>query len=93
MLGALVRNICGKFGAVGRAVRLDLGHIFGAEAGGGINMNFFYTFSFLDVLSLFCVFFFEDRAADDRIGFRFCRGFFALGFHEVSGQSGDLIVV
>lgn len=94
MLGALVSNICGKFGAVGSAVRFDLGRIFGAEAGGSIRMNFFYGFSFFDDLSLFfCVFFFEDRAANDRIGFRFRRGFLALGFHEVGRQSGDLIVV
>lgn len=42
---------------------------------------------------LLSVLFFEDGATNDGVRFGFGRGLFVLGFDEVGGQSGNLIVV
>ena len=74
---------------MGSAVGLDLGRIFGAETGRRFRMNFFCSF----VFCVFCVFFFEDGAADNRVGLRFRGGLFVLGFYKIGSQRVDLIVV
>lgn len=94
VLGAFVSHVGGKFRAIGSTVSLDLGDIFGAEARGCFRVNFFRRFGFCVRLGfLFRVFLLENGAADDRVSFCIRGGFFVLGFREVGGQSGDLIIV
>lgn len=94
VLGALVSHICGKFGAIGGAVCLDLGNILGAEARTRVRGNSFRSFSFLGGLGfLFRIFLFENGATNDRISICFRCGFLVFGFREVGGQCGDLVVV
>jgi hypothetical protein len=58
-------------------------------------MRFFRSLGFGAGLRFFLlsVLFFEDGAANDGVRFSFGRGLFVLGFDEVGGQSGNLIVV
>jgi len=89
MLGAFVSYVCGKFRAIGCAVRFDLRGIFGTEARPGFHVTFSRGFRFL-----FCiVFFLEDGATDHSIRFGFRNNFLVFGFREVGGQCCDLIVV
>jgi len=85
MFGGFLCDICGEVRTISGAAGFHFGNLLRAEARGVLSLRFLGF--------LFGIFVFEDGAADDGIGLGLCRGFFVLGFHEIGGQSGDLIFV
>lgn len=85
VFGGFLSRISSKFRAVGRAAGFHFFGILLGKRGDLFRMDFSSFFALFLFIGKFC-------AANERIGFRFRRGLFVFGFHEVSGQRSDLII-
>ena len=85
VFGAFLRRVRCEFRSVGGAAGF---HLFGFLLG---KRGDFFGMNFSSLFGFFFLFLDKFSAANERVGLRFCRGFFVFSLHKVSGQCSNLI--